>query len=682
MTMTDQIKISRNEFQEILSNTLTLLLDRSDYFINEFVAEIDKRLEFLRLMQQHNNSIIDNKNDITVKDIVEYKKNINAFSQNKDIFSADIEVFHIRYDALNIPEHIKIDRSRILPVNLPFRKTKMDTLSEWVYHLYCSKIYPIEKFIIGNTVNFTLSKTFEYHINQNLNTLFETKRDELLYLQSKTYSLITESIDVALYTCEEIIETTGNSLTLHQIDMLKQGLLRASKTVNSPIAEFKSIKENINDEIREAVFSIDRYIFDEMLLAGTSVELLIREFRRLSKFFAVRIVFDKILKTVKNLYLDIKNRFTKKMPAVFNQIERTIKFSENSTSFIRDISYDERYPNDLAKIFTSDAVRPPMFYGRNEELQIFADEYKNFRAGHKCSLALHGACGVGKRSPLLNATKDWEDVYEIDFSDRYRFQGDFRIYLAALLGISSDDDLIDYMNSHSRRIIILKNIEFLYDRKVNAFDNIQYLMRVIAHTQSKIMWVVLTNDLAFDFLDGAFKISRLFRNVISLQPLSRKTMEDMILHRLHFSGYRILYAPSDDDDQKQKKNREQKVLHSHFFDRLYDTTKGYPLSALFFTGKSMTILPENNIILRTLPKVRFDALSKGTLNEKLLFCKILELNGIHRDDNQESQSLISIAITLGILRLDDDRYKITPELEPLVRQILSENGIITKTRII
>jgi hypothetical protein len=191
-----------------------------------------------------------------------------------------------------------------------------------------------------------------------------------------------------------------------------------------------------------------------------------------------------------------------------------------------------------------------------------------------------GARGSGKTS-LLNCAAAGvfagERIVQGALGNRLIEPGEVHDFLKGLLALEPGADLIQAL-AGERRIILLEEFERCFLRDVGGFRALREFLRLIHGSARTTLWVVVTNDAAFRYLDAVIQLGQRFSHRINAMAVERQALVAGILQRHHVSALRLQFAqPSAKQPQLQAVRRSlglERNAEEAFFDALYRQSEG------------------------------------------------------------------------------------------------------------
>jgi hypothetical protein len=208
-----------------------------------------------------------------------------------------------------------------------------------------------------------------------------------------------------------------------------------------------------------------------------------------------------------------------------------------------------------------------------------------WESGRKVAMIIVGERGSGKTSLINCALKrclhDFE-VVRTEFARRILSAAEMRGFLAGALE-AADPDRLEQTLADRRRVIILEELERCYLRQVGYYRAIRELQRLIAATCTTTLWILATNEIAFQLLHPAVDLGQTFSHRINAGTATRVDLRQAILLRHDLSGLRLQFAPPAQPgrlaDRLRQGFHDHRDPESEFFESLSRESAGVYRSA-------------------------------------------------------------------------------------------------------
>jgi AAA ATPase domain len=212
-------------------------------------------------------------------------------------------------------------------------------------------------------------------------------------------------------------------------------------------------------------------------------------------------------------------------------------------------------------------------------MEAIAEARAMWEAGRPVAVLIIGERGSGKTSLINCAMKgplDGVEVVRGELRERLSSAAQLGEFLAELLAAGPAQ--LEPALNRARRVVILEELERSFLRQIGHYSAIRELQRLIAATCHTTLWVVVTNQIAFRFLDAAVSLGESFSHRINAAHASPDALRNAILLRHNLSGLRLQFSlpPAERTAASWIRNRlrGQADPERVFFDRLVKESAG------------------------------------------------------------------------------------------------------------
>ncbi len=268
------------------------------------------------------------------------------------------------------------------------------------------------------------------------------------------------------------------------------------------------------------------------------------------------------------------------LPETTAGVSEVVKRPFLPQEFTADLSAKD-LPAIYRRLFRFEAVQDPRFLvGRDREMEAVAEARAMWEAGRPVAVLIIGERGSGKTSLINCAMKRPLEGLEIirgEFHQRLSNAQQLREFLAGLLGLDDPAQLESALNEQ-RRVLILEELERSFLRQIGHYAAMRELQRLIAATCRSTLWIVVTNQIAFRFLDASVSLGQSFSHRINAASAARDALRDAILLRHNLSGLRLQFTLPPEDrtllNRVRNRLRGQADPEKTFFDQLATESAG------------------------------------------------------------------------------------------------------------
>lgn len=345
-----------------------------------------------------------------------------------------------------------------------------------------------------------------------------------------------------------------------------------------------------------------------------------------------------------------------------------------------------------AHLFRQDPVEDPRFLvGRGPELQAISDARARWEAGHSAAVLIIGERGSGKSSLLncaISGPLDGLEVVRAEFHHRLSTPEALRVFVAGVVGAPSEHGLEEHLTAR-RRVVVLEEVERAFLRRIGHFEAVRELQRLITSTSRSVLWVLVTNGVAFRLLDPAVRFGEGFSHRIDAGAASADELRSAILFRHHLSGLRVRFRAAP---RTRATARAQAWLHRHdpeqeFFATLAARSDRVYRTAFRLWLRHVERASDGSLSVGPIADEDTDALVAGLgLAHLFTLLAVLQHGSLTPDEHAavfalphaESRSQLDDLIARELLGAEQGRpgFRVRPEALPLVRQALYRRNLL------
>ena len=463
--------------------------------------------------------------------------------------------------------------------------------------------------------------------------------------------IAADGLQRAVVKTEEI-----NSLLLNVYETIVKSSSLAVNAFNKKILKLTS-----TDNILEIRLRITKAKAIEK-----TVKFRVRASQALSNFLPAIIRFIKRVFTGTGSFYKILRRrlgLEKPRTKISTEISDFLTETENAIN---------KLPYVYQRLFRIEPLENEKFYERRDkEIDTIQFAYDNWKKGHYAPAVLTGEKGSGITTTLNFMLKNIvleEELIRKDIEDTIESGGELLRFMSSLFKNDFHDsgEIIQYLNTGNKKIIILENIQHLFLRRVGGFIILKLFFEIISGTNPNVFWIVSSTTYAWNYLEKVLKISDYFSYVINLSAFSDEQIVDIILKRHRVSGYNILFGPSSQDlqnktFQKLSDPEKQTFLKEKYFSELNNFAQSNLSISMIFWMRSTIEVKNDNITIGSLEALDFSFL-QGLSEEKVF-------------------TLFALLIHDGLsIRQHAAVFNQSEEKSRLNLLLLADDGIIIKTR--
>jgi hypothetical protein len=538
--------------------------------------------------------------------------------------------------------------------------------------------------------------------------VLKTKAEQSLKIQKVLNDLleIDQIFDFSLDSAQIMLkEKKGDATEAKQVVI--DGFDRAIKKIDDINDQLLNLNNSFAQNIKEP---LDQLNEDLIKLTFTEsafeLKLEIAKDRALQKSRELRKeTIQKFQNTLPHIFSLVKEgyyRFTKLYSTTrkligFEKTVATIKL-EVSNFLSETVEAINKLPFVYQRLFTVEPIGDErLFFGRDEELVNLSIAYDNWSAGKFSPTIIVGEKGSGATSLInvfIKKKRFKNKTIRISIKESVQSKEDFvNLISGELARIETGElqDLIKSVNNKNseKKIVVLENLQHLFLRKVNGFENLKLLFELISETNENVFWITTCTIYGYRYLQKTISITDYFANEVELGELDYNQIIDIILKRHRVSGYDIYFEEpesfhSNKNFQKLSDEEKQAQLEKNYFSMLNKFADSNISLALLFWVRSTTAISSDKITIGQLPKIDFSFLS-ALPNEKFFVINLLLIHDGLTEEDVSSINGISVERNRRLLiALEDDGiivrnsklFLINPLLYRPIVEVLRAKNII------
>lgn len=355
-----------------------------------------------------------------------------------------------------------------------------------------------------------------------------------------------------------------------------------------------------------------------------------------------------------------------------------------------------RLPLIYQKLFRVSPLDDDVFYIKRSEVQRSLEKaFRNWQKNKFAPTCLIGEKGSGSTTSVNFFLKSIGGKYIVKRGNlKYNINDEesFIAFCKKLFGFNSFDNidsLIAKINQEKAKyVVVIENIQNLFLRKVNGFNNLQRLFMLMSETNFNVFWLTTSLIYTWSYLNHALKIEEYFAHQIRLDMMSRNDIVEIILKRHKPSGFNLVFLPPPAIAQKRKyrklpDSQRQEFLRNNFFDYINEFIQSNITLALMFWMRSVKRVSNDKLYI-SYRDIDYSFLNSLDLRKVITLHTLLLHDGLtvneHADifawEIVQSKSHLKMLYDDGITILDDDIYIINPLLyRQFVNLLKSQNFI-------
>jgi hypothetical protein len=346
------------------------------------------------------------------------------------------------------------------------------------------------------------------------------------------------------------------------------------------------------------------------------------------------------------------------------------------------------------RLFRFEPLQDPRFLvGRETEMRAIAAARTMWEAGRPVAVILVGQRGSGKTSLIncsLKRTLAGQEVVRGEFSQRLVTEAGVREFLSNLLHVGDPAQLESFLLS-GRRVVILEELERTFLRQIGYYEALRGLLRIIAATNSNTLWILSTNQIAFQFMNAAVNLGQSFSHRINAGTTSREDLQQAILLRHNLSGLRLKFAQSPAPAGRVQRLTsfltDRVAPDTVFFDSLSRESAGVYRSAFEIWLGQTDLVQSGTLYMKPLSSPDLSkVLERLAMEDLFSLVAISQHGGLTAEDHaiifqksiDSSRAQLNELLANEIIEADPAHpgYRIRPEAMRIVREALYGHNLL------
>ncbi|MEM6358665.1 MAG: hypothetical protein AAF731_01150 [Bacteroidota bacterium] len=483
-----------------------------------------------------------------------------------------------------------------------------------------------------------------------------------------------------------------------------EGLSRTAEKIKDVQTEIDGLKNLVDQDLGNAVES-----FNESLIKFTNNEKIFDIKVRIARAMAVersRHFRDRVVKNFKNAIPTILRFISIRYKGVSEWVKDVSKryginteqevISTELVDFLAETENSiDKLPFVYQRLFRSQPLDDLSFYeSRSVEIRELSRAYNNWMKNRFAPAIVVGEKGSGLTTMLHFAIEEIgssKQVVHISLDERIIVPDDIATFFSNQLGkkFKGLEELVNYLKSGSKCIIVIENLQRMYLRRVGGFDCLMELLQLITITSRNVFWMVGCTLYAWNYLEKTMKLSEHFGYVVKLREFNSDQIISMIDKRHRVSGYNVRFEPAAINITSKKfkglddKGR-QTFLRKQYFDDLNKIAKSNISLALLYWLRSTSAVSASTISIGGLRDIDFSFLNSYGQDKLFGLTQLVLHDGLSEEDfmkvsGKSSTSSRNVLYPLyddGILIEEDGIFSINPLLYRQVVSLLKTKNII------
>lgn len=490
------------------------------------------------------------------------------------------------------------------------------------------------------------------------------------------------------------------------VNIITEGFCRAIRHLETVKEIVTEIRKNISEDSKNAVLQFNNEIqklkntdniFDLQLKIARinaiekSKKIRQEAIRRFHEFL------PEMVKRITNIDTYFRNKIRKyRIRFGFITLQKFVTFE-----LIEFIDQTNQTLNRLPFVYQRlYQLRPTdeerFFVNRLDELEQLSQAYDNWKRNRFITTAIIGEKGSGITSLinyfLKNKVIDTK-IIKHTLSEKIYTPEKYFAFFSQLFGkkdFKSNQEIIDQINAADEEIIVvLENLQHLFLKRVNGFTCLHMFFELITTTMKKALWICSFTNHTWNYLDKTINISGYFTVEITLKPLKKEVIEEIIFKRNRLSGYKIVFEPDNNTIenrafQKLTDEGKQDFLRKQFFKILRKLSGGNISLAQMYWLRSTVDVSAQNITIGAGFEMDFSFIKSLSDNDLFILQTMVLHDGLTLEDfalvteksPSECRNMLIPMFEMGILIRPHKKYTINPVIYKTITDNLSSKNFI------
>ncbi len=327
-----------------------------------------------------------------------------------------------------------------------------------------------------------------------------------------------------------------------------------------------------------------------------------------------------------------------------------------------------------------------LFEGRKDELTTLKKAFDSWQKGHYAATVVLGEKWSGLTSFLTYSLHQGSFPFTITrmkMTDNGCNEDHFIQMMRAALKedtFESLDDVINFLNNSPKRVIILEDIQNLFQRKVHGFEALQLLFQLVNKTYKNVFWVTSTTVYTWSYLQKTININEYFSYIIELKTLSSEQIINIIWKRNRISGFKIQFevdasSASDKKFLKLKEAEQQEWLKKKFFSELNSFAQSNISLALIYWLLSTKEVDDSTITVGTFKRPNLNFLTVLAMDKIYALHALVLHDGLTIDQLSQILNVTAKNCELTLLALLEDGILVKTKESYMVNPVVYRNTI-------
>lgn len=501
-------------------------------------------------------------------------------------------------------------------------------------------------------------------------------RTELISINSRIQPSLLEISNIHAYTFESAVKSLESSeVPLKNVyEAIDQGFERTYGKLNEFREQMIAVAASATDELDLALDKLGKdlqhlKVVDSAL--ETNLRILDRKARSRTKTY-----FDRIKNGLTRLYKECKRLVLQtffKTVELYQTTEKTLTtdlrgVDDSVTTFLNHASKSiESLPFIYRLLFRQEPLDDYNFFvGRKQEINGLQNALSSWKEGNYASVLLSGPRGSGLTS-LFNyfEAQVLDEELLVNRIVPKRNIAEREELLGLLKEVFNQekfqniDDIAHYLNDCGiHRIVLVDQLQRFFLRRIDGFEVLHDLQKLIRLTQKNVFWVATISKLSLNYLNKTIQLGEFFSWNIEMGSLDKAGVDLVIKKRHEVSGFNLQYDPriagSSKKFRKLPPEEQQQYLATTFLTQLHKISEGSLSLALMVWVLALEVLDKKTLMVHPVPSVR-DVLRSVSMEKINILQALLLHDGLNFDELFEVVAMDSATLKSHLATMEKSR---------------------------
>jgi hypothetical protein len=487
--------------------------------------------------------------------------------------------------------------------------------------------------------------------------------------------------NISIYSIESATQFFEENKQIEQtVTICNEGLKRSISKVNETILLHENFVKN---EIEKLSISINE-------MASSIIEITDNES---AMYIKMRVLKAKAIARTKDARDKMLTKIRKFLPVVIEKSKTYFQFLQDSSQkFAKQFIYEKssnfistdvsdflsatqsslsKLPYVYQRLFSFEPLKTfELYVERKVQMEMLNLAFSKWNEEKFSPVVLIGERGSGKttfiRKFFKNKTTN-EDIIYLDLHAENKSPEEIYHQIAALVNEVKP-------NQGVKRILSLDGLERIFQAKIDGFEYLLRLFKLISQTHKDIFWIVSVHTISWQYFDKTIHASNYFGYHIQLNELGVNELINLIESRHNLSGYKIYFHDSLkkrgvlSSNSTLSETDRQENFKKTFYSAMNKNVQGNILQTYLYWMRSAELKENDTISISMDNKLDFDFVRSIPAQKLLILRSILIHNGLSLEKLAEifRTNLFSTEMQLiqmtddGILKPSNGIYNVNP----------------------